>query len=218
MYYNCQALWGLFISRLTNNLLRAMLLSMELKEELKAISGRKRRFLLLRIIDVGAEAARQLCGVTRGTYNSWLQNDAFVELYRRRVELSVLYKEEALRLIRRDNQLQAVLLEEKIINKMREEIESGNYELIRTNLAREVYSKIIGDLDYQPASLSLTWEQKIQQLRESQEPRQIEGGAVVDGEVVSETDSQQEAEHPQGELPPESKPTCSEVKEKAEKA
>ena len=111
---------------------------MSLAEELKTVSGRKKRFLLFRIIDVTPEEARKLCGINRGTYNSWLQVPDFIEIHRRRDELSATYKQEALQLLRRDNQLQAVLLEEKIIEKMKGEIESGEYDLIRSNLAREV--------------------------------------------------------------------------------
>lgn len=170
---------------------------MDLKEELKAISGRKRRFLLLRIIDVDTEAARQLCGITKGTYNTWLQNEAFVQVYRRRAELSVEYKQEALRMMRRDNQLQAVLLEEKIIKTMKDEIDSGEYVLLKTNLAREVYSKLINDLDYQPQVQNLTWEQRVKNLFVGQPNPQIEGGDVIDGEFT-ETVSEQENQHSQG--------------------
>lgn len=172
---------------------------MDLSEELKALGGRKKRFILLRIIGVETEAARQLCGITKGTYNTWLQNETFKELYRRRADLAVEFRQEALRLMRRDNQLQAVLLEEKIVQQMAEEVKSGEYNLLRTNLAREVYSKLISDLDYQPKSLSLTWEQRIQQeLGKGQPPPQIiEGGEVIDGTIISETVSSEEAEHSQ---------------------
>lgn len=188
---------------------------MELKDELMVISGRKRRFLLLRIVDVGAEAARQLCGVTKGTYNSWLHEPAFAQLYRRRAELSAEYRVEALRLMRRDNQLQAVLLEEKIINKMKAEIESGEYDLIRSNLAREVYSKLIADLDYQPKALNLSWEQRVQNLITGKETPQIEqGGEVTEGEIITKADSSKETEHKEGKLPLESEQTSDEAKEK----
>lgn len=172
---------------------------MDLSEELKALGGRKKRFILLRIIGVETEAARQLCGVTKGTYNTWLQNETFKELYRRRADLAVEFRQEALRLMRRDNQLQAVLLEEKIVQQMKDEIASGKYNLIRTNLAREVYSKLISDLDYQPKSLSLTWEQRIQQeLGRGQQPPQIEeGGEVIDGKIISETVSVEASKHSQ---------------------
>lgn len=188
-----------------------------LKDEIKAVSGRKKRFILLRIIDVGTEEARKLCGITKGTYNTWLHNEAFVELYRRRAELAVEYRLEALQMMRRDNQLQAVLLEEKIINKMKDEIESGNYDLIRSNLAREVYSKLIADLDYQPQSLSLTWEQKIALLNKPDTP-QIEGGTVVNAEVISETVSEPKAEHTESQPPSEGEQTPDEAKKETQKS
>jgi len=168
---------------------------MTLEEELKAISGRKRQFLLLRIVSVDADAARKLCGITQGTYNSWMVNEEFHNLYQRKDTFAAEYRQEALRLIRRSNQLQAVLLEEKIIVKMKEEIESGVYILLKTNLAREVYSKLINDLDYQPKTLALSWEQRIIELSRGREVPQITGGESVDGEVISETDSEQETEH-----------------------
>ena len=184
---------------MTSSLLYVIIQHMTLSDELKAISGRKRRFLLLRIIDVGTEAARQLCGVTEGTYNTWLHNASFSEIYRRRGELAAEFKQEALRLMRRDNQLQAVLLEEKIIKTMKDEIDSGEYNFIRTNLAREVYSKLINDLDYQPQVQNLTWQQRVQQLIVNPEQLpQIEEGEITDGEVISETVSEQATEHPQG--------------------
>ena len=164
-----------------------------LRDEIKAITGNKRRFLLLRIVDIDTQPARQIVGITQGTYNTWLQNPEFVALYRRRDEFSGEYKQEAIQLLRRDNQLAAVLLESKLINKMKDEIETGEYELIRTNLAKEVYSKLITDLDVVPQIKSVTWQQRIGQLVIEGRP-QLEEGAVIDGEVV-ETASSEEAEH-----------------------
>lgn len=167
---------------MTSRLKSVIIEGMDLKEELQVLSGRKRQFMLLRILDVGTEAARQLCGISKGTYNTWLHNDVFVQLYRRRAELAITYKQEVLPLMRRSNQLQAILLEEKIIGKMKDEIKSGEYNLIKTNLAREVYSKLISDLDYQPPLKSLTWQQRIEELNIGQQTLQLEEGAVIEGE------------------------------------
>jgi len=164
----------------------------DLKEELQALTGRKRRFLLLRIIDVSTEEARRLCGITKGTYNTWLHNEVFVELHRKKAELSIKYKEEALRMLRKNNQLQAVLLEEKILDKIREEIDSGEYVLVKTNLAREVYTRLLSDLDVQLQVQSLTWEQRILNLNAKEVP-QIEGGE--DGEIIFEAVSKSQTEH-----------------------
>jgi len=183
---------------------------MNLEEELKHISGRKRQFLLLRIVHIDADTARKICGISKGTYNSWLHNEDFQKLYQRKDEFAAEYRQEALRLMRKSNQLQAVLLEEKIIARMKAEIESGNYELLKTNLAREVYSKLINDLDYQPQNVALTWEQRILALSQAeQQIPQITGGDVIDGEVINEADSSKETEHQESHDVTSSEQSCS---------
>ena len=137
---------------------------MSLRDELKPIIGNKRRFLLFRITDIDTDTSRKLCHVKKSTYEHWLRDGKFVEIYRRRDELASEYKKEAMSLLRRDTQLAAVLLEEEIIKKMALEIETGSYNLIKTNLAKEVYSKLINDLDVEINPQTLTWEQKLQQI------------------------------------------------------
>jgi len=157
---------------------------MSLKEELSGITGKKRRFLLFRIADVEVEAARQLCNVSKATYNLWVKraDTPFVRLYRRRDELSNEYKHEAIQMLRRDNQLAAVMLEEKIINKMKEEIDTGDYNLLRTNIARDVYNKLITDLDYTPKIQALSWTERIQNLFVEQPQREMIDGTVIEAE------------------------------------
>lgn len=162
---------------------------MTLREELKPLTGNKRKFQLLRIVDMEVDTALTLCGVKRGTYNTWCQQDTFVALYRRREEFSGSYKQEAIQLLRRDNQLAAVLLESKILAKMKDEIASGELSLVKTNLAREVYSKLMSDLDIQPKVANLTWQQRIGQLNVGAEPSQITEGEAVDAEFTETEDS-----------------------------
>lgn len=138
-----------------------------LKDELKDFIGKKRRFLLFRIAEVETNIAMSMCQIPQGTYNSWTAADTkFHQVYARLDELTGLYKQEAIQLLRRDNQLGAVLLEERIIQKMKEEVENGDYNLIRTNLARDVYSRLLDNLDA-PATgdtNNLTWQQRIQNI------------------------------------------------------
>jgi len=155
---------------------------MTLREEIKSLSGNKRRFLLLRIVDIDTKAALKLTGVKYGTYNSWCQQPAFTELYRRRDEFSHDYKQEAIQLLRRDTQLEAAFFEGKVIAKMKEELESGDYNLIRTNLAREVYSRLMGDLDAQPQTQVLSWEQRIGMLVNQYLPEQLPQGETIEAE------------------------------------
>lgn len=128
----------------------------------------------------------KLCGVQRGTYNTWCQNPVFVALYRRRAEFAGEHKQEAIQLLRRDNQLAAVLLESKILAKIKEEIQSGELALTKTNLAREVYSRLMGDLDIQPKVQSLTWDQRVINLTAGEPRPQITEGETVDAEFTEE--------------------------------
>jgi hypothetical protein len=138
---------------------------MSLKDELKNITGKKKRYMLYRVAEMEAEVARKLANVTAGAYNSWLRpEDEFHRLHRRISELIINYKQEAIQMLRRDNQLNAVILEERIINKMIEEVDTGDYNLIRTNLARDVYTRLMGDLDFQPQVANMSWEQRIQNI------------------------------------------------------
>jgi hypothetical protein len=185
-----------------------MIVCMSLKDEIKNISGNKRRFLLLRIADIDTAQARNIVGVTTITYNSWLQNKDFVALYRRRDEFCGEYKQEAIQILRRDNQLAAVLLEGKIISKIKEELESGDYNLIRTHMAKEVYTKLIGDLDATPSTSIVTWQQRIGLLVQTPETqitppptvKVLEGSfkEIEDGDKSEEV-SIPETEHTEGE-------------------
>jgi len=166
---------------------------MSLRDEVKTLSGRKRRFFLLRVADMDADTARNLVGVTKGTYNTWLTKQDFVEIYRRRDELSAEYKQEAIQLLRRDNQLEAVLLEGKIIQKMKAELETGEYSLIRSHIAREVYAKLISGLDATPQTQVLSWEQRIQQIFNNPQVLLPRAG-VIDGEYTEEVTNGQ-SEH-----------------------
>ena len=124
-----------------------------------------------------------------------MQDQEFVALYRRRDEFNAAYKDEAIRLLRRDNQLEAVLLEGKILTKIKEELENSTYNLVRTQLAREVYTKLIGDLDVAPQSPLMTWEQNILNMQTvkavegSEAPKQLE---AIDAEFkeVSQPEEQ----------------------------
>ena len=170
---------------------------MSLKDELKPIIGNRRRFVLFRICGIGAKVAMQLCKVRQGTYNSWLHNPTFTSIYRRVDELAAEYFQEAVNLLRRDNQMAAVFLEEAIVQKMKEEIETGKYELVKTNLAKDVISRLMGGLDTTPQVTALSWEEKMLFLVNRLQIGN-NGGELIEGEFS--TDSQQETEHQEGHL------------------
>ena len=105
---------------------------MTLSEKIKPLSRNPRTFLLWRIAGLDVKFARELAGVAQGTYNVWTQNEEFSALYRQLPDLTYQYKQEATKLLRRENQLDAVLIEGKILRTMKEELDTKEYNLIKT--------------------------------------------------------------------------------------
>jgi len=164
-----------------------------LKEKLKGLSTPQKKFLLLRITGLDPDTARKMSNVKISRYNAWTSQDKFKEIYRSLDELVADSKEEAMSLLRRENQLAAIMLEEEVIQRLREEVAAGEYTLAKTNLGREVYSKLMSDLDYQPKAVGLTWEERIIQL--SQAPLQLQTQEeVIDG-IITEAESSQTSEY-----------------------
>lgn len=159
-----------------------------LLELIRDLSEHQKQYLIRRIAGINAQVSRELTGITKGTYNTWFHNEKFATLHRQLSDLEYEHKNEAIQILRRNNQLEAVLLESKIIAKMKEEIESGELNLCRTNLAREVYSKLISDLDAVPQVKVMSWQQRVQQIFQ----RAPEQGEIIDGkfEAVSEQENQ----------------------------
>ena len=137
---------------------------MELKEILAPLHGNRRKYMLFRISGVEPNAALQLTGAKKNAYNAWLKKKDFVGIHQRIGELYSNYRIEAIRLLRRDNQLNAVILEGKVIKKMEEEVENSCYDLVKTNLGKEVYTKLLNDLDEASGIKNLTWLQRIDQM------------------------------------------------------
>lgn len=175
---------------------------MSLRDELAGIIGKRRRFLLLRIAGLDKGLALATVGSSQHAYNGWVGDKKFQPIYRKVNELALEYAQEAVRLIRRDNQLAAAFLEEKIITQLTEELESGNYKLIKTQLGKEAYKLLIGELDKTPVTLHQTWQQRVLALNSREEILLEEGEngyhAVSEG---SQTAQHTASEHGEGSQP-----------------
>ena len=186
---------------------------MSLREELTGIIGKRRRFLLLRIAGLDKGVALATVGSSQHAYNGWVGDKKFQPIYRKVNELALEYAQEAVRLIRRDNQLAAAFLEEKIITQLAEELDSGNYKLIKTQLGKEAYKLLIGELDKTPAILHQTWEQRVLALNSREEILLEEGENGY--HAISE--SGEAAQHGAGELGEESESTGESYVEETQK-
>jgi len=173
---------------------------MSLEEEIHPLVGQQRRFMLFRIANVDADKARTLCDVTRGVYNHWFDEPVFVTINRKRDELSKTYKKEALSMLRKDNQITAILLEEALLNEMKAELDTRDYNLIKTPLAREVYVKAMESITPEAQSQA-GWPARIQQLFVNTPPPQVRVIGAADDRQL-QTDQRSEEQHAEGELLP----------------
>jgi len=135
-----------------------------LKELLQGIVGKPRKFLVLRISGVAKEDALAMVSSDRWGFASWIRNSLFQSVHKRIKHWQAEFKSEAIKMLRRSNQLLAALFEKDVIEKLIGEVESGDYHLIKTQLAKEVYAKLINDLDSIPAVQHNSWEQTIERL------------------------------------------------------
>jgi hypothetical protein len=168
-----------------------MTMPQTLTEIIAQRTGKQKHYLLLRISGLDTATAMGTAKITKALYNAWCRDKQFVEIHRKVGTLESEHKVTAIQLLRRNNQLEAVLLEARIIFKMKEEIESGDYDLTRTNLAREVYSKLMAELDATPKVQVQTWEQKIGQIINNAEMPKLVGG-IVDAEFTEASPVKQE--------------------------
>jgi len=172
--------------------------TMELQETLEGIAGDRRRFLLFRIAGLDKNTALVAIDVPEKRYNTWLHNARFVEAHRKIKELHETNREQAMRLIRRDNQMVATLLERDVVERLREELDTGDYKLVKTNLGKAVYERLMNELDKAPTIQHNTWEQRILAI---QNQHQLEEGDTIDGYISEATASSpeeyQESSHEQ---------------------
>lgn len=156
-----------------------------LHEVLRPFRGKARQFLILRISGIKKKTALEMARGGISDYNRWLIRPDFVEVHRQIQDLFVEHRDEALRMLRKENQLNAALMEGELIVQMRGEIESGDYHLLRTGLARELYARLMSEMDKTPDTQIVTWEQRIQNNQLFMNPaEQLPAGEEVPYEEV----------------------------------
>ena len=148
--------------------------SIPLETKLEGFTGNKRRFLLFRIAGLDYKLALVSAGIKKSTHDGWTENKRFSEVNKSVAELSVEYKLDAIKLLRRENQVAMVLLERELIDKLREEIATDEPKFIKTALAREVYAKIMSVMDAVPIVAIQSWEEKVLTIN-SQAQEVLEG-------------------------------------------
>lgn len=118
---------------------------MALKEELAVLGNvKQKKFIQYLVAGIKKDVALKLCKIPAPTLKYWLHdNEQFHQLVNRVEELKDAYFEEAFQLLRQNNKVMALFLEQELLVKIKEEIESGEYNLVKTPLAKEVYNKAL---------------------------------------------------------------------------
>jgi len=115
---------------------------LSLKEELVGFNPKQRKFLLFLIAGIKKKIALTLAKVPTNTYKWWMSdNKDFHALVDKADELHDEFFDEAFQLLRHDNRVMALFLEQEMLQTIRGEVKSGEFNLVKTPLAKEVYSK-----------------------------------------------------------------------------
>jgi len=134
-----------------------------LKEMLSELKLKQRTYLLYRVCELDMKKAMAMTDISKSTYNQWCADEKFIEVHRKLPVLQSQYKGEALRLLRKKNQLNAILLEGLVIEKIIGEVKQGRWNMAKTKLGVLIYDKLIQDLDIQP-QVHLSWQDRLKQM------------------------------------------------------
>ena len=187
---------------------------MNLDERLSRLKDKKKKFVILRVAGFKLEDALAQAGAKKSAYNRWTRDPVFHDVYKDLGIMQAENKEDAIKALRKENQLAAALLEGEIIVKLREEIQSGELSLAKTNLGREVYNKLMAELDKPPKSVTLTWEEmligeiedngnKNYTITESSKIEEHKESQLQQIELQGSTQGVQEDKHTRSEVPQE---------------
>jgi len=165
-----------------------------LRDLLAPLKLKQRTYLLYRICELDMKQSLAMTDITKSAYNTWCADELFVEVHRRLPQLQA-YKQEAMQILRRKNQLNAILLEGMVIQKITDEVKAGRWNMAKTKLGTMVFDKLMNDLDIQP-QVHLSWQDR---LKELQDDSPLQGGNDVKVTVCKE-DGSIEAEYQEGDL------------------
>lgn len=134
-----------------------------LKDMLSHLKLKQRAYLLYRICELDMKQSLVMAEITKSAYNAWCAEEAFVVIHRNLPRLQAEYKQEAMKLLRKKNQFNAILLEGLVIEKIIGEVKQGRWNMAKTKLGVLIYDKLIQDLDIQP-QVHVSWQDKLKQM------------------------------------------------------
>jgi hypothetical protein len=161
-----------------------------LKDELSSLNAKQKKYIQYLVAGIKKDVALKLANIPSATYKWWSHdNEQFHSLVERVEELKDNYFDEAFQMLRQNNKVMALFLEQELLVKIKEEIENGEYNLVKTPLAKEVYNKALEESKGITLP-SANWMQFVQTQNVIAPPRtplQIEEiNAIEVGDVINE--------------------------------
>lgn len=140
---------------------------MNLIEALRKLkTSKQREFIILCVAGMDVLDARNYLSIP--SYYRWLRDPVFKEVLDNLPELSQNYAEDARTMLRLKNVTKALALEEEILAVIKEELKTKKYNLIKTHLGREVFTRAregrLGRDLAKKVVREQTWEDRLKEL------------------------------------------------------
>ena len=133
----------------------------------KLKTPKMRQYILLLIAGMDKADAKEY--VSEQSYWRWMRNPAFREVMDNLPELSHNYSDEAISRIRLHSTTEALGLEQSILEIIKEEIKTKKYNLLKTNLGKEILlrkreGRLGADLVKKKVGGKPSWEDRMEAL------------------------------------------------------
>jgi transposase len=139
---------------------------MTLIEALKKLKTKRQKgFILLCVAGLSIEEALTHYSVSVSSYFRWKRDPQFREVLDNLPELHRDYADEAISLLRLRNIAEVLTLEDKVLNIVKEELRTGKYNLLKTHLTREIFSRAKDERHKaKKQEFQQTWSQRLREL------------------------------------------------------
>jgi len=132
----------------------------------KLRTSKQREFIILCVAGMDVLDARKHLSIP--SYYRWLSDPVFKEVLDNLPELTQNYSEDAVIMLRLRNVAKVLAMEEKILAVINEELKTKKYNLIKTHLGREVFTrarerKLMKDV-VKKETIKQTWEDRLKEL------------------------------------------------------
>ena len=132
-------------------------------EKLKTTNQKK--FITLCVAGMSIEQAQDY--ISLPSYYRWLRQPVFKEVLDKLPELRKEHGEEAGEMLHIKNMIEAIAIEEKILAIIKEELKTGKYNLIKTHIGREVFTRaeksLLSKRMAQKQAMEQTWNDRLKE-------------------------------------------------------